>query len=102
LAGLSTALAIVSVWGRMTIQRNWRKHLTSHLINLWLAHGHYRHLNHLNGTDIPRNPEYRIAEDARVATDAPIDLVLALFSSILTVFAFASASVEFITSMWLE
>jgi ABC-type uncharacterized transport system fused permease/ATPase subunit len=88
LAGLSTALAIVSVWGRMTAQRNWRNYLTSHLIKLWLAEGHHRHLNDLNGTDSPRNPEHRIAEDARVATDAPIDLVLSLFASILTVFTF--------------
>ena len=29
-------------------------------------------------------PEYRIAEDARVATEAPIDLVLGLFTSIIT------------------
>jgi vitamin B12/bleomycin/antimicrobial peptide transport system ATP-binding/permease protein len=84
LAALSTALAIVSVWGRMTTQRLWRKFLTTHLINIWLTKSHYRSLGHLYGTANPQNSEYRIAEDARVATDAPIDLVLALFSSILT------------------
>ena len=72
----------------MTAQRNWRKYLTSHLINAWLADGRYRHLIELNGTDSPRNPEHRIAEDARVATDAPIDLVLSLFASILAIFTF--------------
>jgi ABC-type uncharacterized transport system fused permease/ATPase subunit len=88
LAALSTALAIVSVWGRMTTQRKWRNFLTIHLIGAWLARGHYRSLSDLNGTDNPRNPEYRIAEDARVATDAPVDLVLSLFSSVLTVLMF--------------
>jgi putative ATP-binding cassette transporter len=35
-----------------------------------------------------QTPEYRIAEDARVATDLPIDLVLGLFSSLLTAITF--------------
>jgi ABC-type uncharacterized transport system fused permease/ATPase subunit len=88
LAGFTIILAIVSVWGRMTTQRLWRKYLTTHLIAEWLANGHYRSLGHLNGTANPQNSEYRIAEDSRVATDAPIDLVLALFSSILTAIVF--------------
>jgi hypothetical protein len=35
-----------------------------------------------------QTPEYRIAEDARLATDLPIDLVLGLFSSFLTAMTF--------------
>jgi ABC-type uncharacterized transport system fused permease/ATPase subunit len=88
LAGLSIALGVFSVWGRMTTQRYWRQYLTTRLIKAWLADGRFRELGHLNGTDAPRNPEYRITEDCRVATDAPIDLVLALFSSVLTVYIF--------------
>jgi ABC-type uncharacterized transport system fused permease/ATPase subunit len=88
LAALSTTLAVTSVWARMTTQRKWRQYLSRHLIKNWLAHGHYRSLGHLNGTDSPQNAEFRIAEDARVATDAPVDLVLSLLSSILTVFVF--------------
>jgi putative ATP-binding cassette transporter len=37
-----------------------------------------------------QNPEYRIAEDARVATDLPIDLFLGLLSSSLTAMTFIS------------
>lgn len=88
LVALATALAIASVWTRMTIQRNWRFYLTRHLIVTWLVDKHYRSLGHLDGADTPRNPEYRITEDARVATDAPVDLTLALLSSILTVIIF--------------
>jgi ABC-type uncharacterized transport system fused permease/ATPase subunit len=88
LAALSIALAIISVWGRMTTQRNWRKYLTTHVVDAWLRNGNFRLLNTLNGSDTPRNPEYRIAEDVRVATDAPIDLVLALISSVLTAIIF--------------
>lgn len=88
LVAAATALAIGSVWTRMTIQRNWRFFLTRHLIASWLGHGHYRSLGHLDGADTPRNAEYRITEDARVAADAPVDLTLALLSSILTVIIF--------------
>jgi len=84
LVALGVVLAIFSVWGRMTTQRLWRKYLTTHIINEWLANNRYRFLGHLNGAVNPPNPEYRIAEDARVATDAPIDLVLALCLSVLT------------------
>jgi ABC-type uncharacterized transport system fused permease/ATPase subunit len=84
LAALGVVLAIFSVWGRMTTQRLWRKYLTTYIINEWLADNHYRFLDHLNGVVNPQNPEYRIAEDSRVATDVPVDLVLALCLSVLT------------------
>ncbi len=88
LAGASILLAAASVWGRMTAQRNWREALTRQVIEKWLDKERFRHLNHLSkGSE---NPEYRIAVDIRIATDAPIDLVLAFFSSLLTAFAFFS------------
>ena len=88
LAAVSILLAAASVWGRMTVQRNWREALTRQVINKWLDKERFRHLNHLvKGTE---NPEYRIAIDIRIATDAPIDLLLAFFSSVLTAFAFFS------------
>jgi putative ATP-binding cassette transporter len=88
LAAITVLLAVASVWGRMTTQRLWRRHLTTHLIREWLADGRFRLLGHLNGSAHPLNSEYRIAEDSRIATDAPIDLMLALFSSILTAVVF--------------
>ena len=44
LACSNIALAVASVWGRMTMQRKWRQWLTTHLINLWLAKDRYRRL----------------------------------------------------------
>jgi ABC-type uncharacterized transport system fused permease/ATPase subunit len=88
LVAASTGFAVASVWARMTVQRNWRWYLTKHLIVSWLIDCHYRSLGRLNGTDLPQNAEYRIAEDARVATDAPVDLTLALLYSVLTVIVF--------------
>jgi len=86
LAAASTALAIFSVWGRMTIQRKWREWLSKHLINYWLTNRRYRRLKFMKGEH--RNPEYRIAEDARVATDSPIELALGLLTSLLTAITF--------------
>jgi vitamin B12/bleomycin/antimicrobial peptide transport system ATP-binding/permease protein len=86
LAAVSIFLAATSVWGRMTMQRRWREALTRHVIERWLEKDRFHKLNHfVKGTE---NPEYRIAVDIRIATDAPIDLALAFFSSIITSLTF--------------
>ncbi len=86
LAGLSIALAASSVWGRMTAQRGWRETLTRQVIGTWLTRERFRRLNGMvKGTE---NPEYRIAVDIRISTDAPVDLALAFISSFLTALAF--------------
>lgn len=86
LAACSIFLAAFAVWARMTFQRRWRGWLTAYLIGLWLENGNYRRLE--AGSDEPQLAEYRIAEDARIATDAPIDLVTGLLSSVLTAATF--------------
>jgi ABC-type uncharacterized transport system fused permease/ATPase subunit len=86
LAAGSILLAAASVWGRMTAQRSWREALTRHVIEKWMEKDRFRQLNHLaRGSE---NPEYRISADVRVATDGPIDLSLAFFSSIVTALTF--------------
>ena len=59
------------VYARMTTQRRWRAWLTNHLLDRWLANGRYYQLNLVHGDH--KNPEYRIADDVRIATDAPVD-----------------------------
>jgi vitamin B12/bleomycin/antimicrobial peptide transport system ATP-binding/permease protein len=76
------ALAILGVSGRMTAQRKWRERLSCHLTKHWLGNDRYRHL--ALQADDTQNLEYRIAEDARVATDAPIDFAVGLLTSLLT------------------
>jgi ABC-type uncharacterized transport system fused permease/ATPase subunit len=92
LAAASILLAAASVWGRMTAQRSWREMTTRHVIEKWLEHDRFRHLNHhlIKGSE---NPDYRIVVDIRIATDAPIDLSLAFFSSIIT-------SITFFVVLW--
>ena len=85
-AAMSVALAITAVWGRMTFQRRWRDWLTAYLLGLWLDNDNYRRLD--AGAAEHQLAEYRIAEDARVATDAPIDLLVGLLASMLTAATF--------------
>jgi putative ATP-binding cassette transporter len=91
LAAASLFLTILSVWSRMTMQRTWREWLSNHLYDYWLERDRYVRLRFIAGDH--QMPEYRIAEDARVATDLPIDLVLGLFSALLT-------AVTFIGILW--
>ncbi len=86
LAVASIVLAVVAVYGRMTIQRNWRRWLSDHIIDRWLTNGRYFHLNLVKGDH--DNPEYRIAEDVRVATEAPADFAVGLLSAILSAATF--------------
>jgi ABC-type uncharacterized transport system fused permease/ATPase subunit len=81
LVALFVALAIFAVWGRMTFQRSWRAWLTTTVTAAWFPSLRRSCVPQINGER--QNAEYRIAEDARVATDAPIDLLVGLLSSLL-------------------
>ncbi len=77
---------VLSMFARMTTQRRWRAWLTRRLIDRWLSNKRFRQLQFLEGED--RNPEYRIAEDVRVATDAPISMAAGLLIAMLNVIIF--------------
>jgi vitamin B12/bleomycin/antimicrobial peptide transport system ATP-binding/permease protein len=86
LAAASIFLTILSVWARMTMQRTWREWLSNHLYDFWLEKDRYVRLRFVAGDH--QSPEFRIAEDARIATDLPVDLALGLFSALLTAITF--------------
>ncbi len=86
LAGASIALNVFSVWARMTLQRSWRGWLSSRLYDYWLQDNRHTRLRFIAGDHSA--PEYRIAEDAKIATDLPIDLVIGLLQSLLTIAIF--------------
>ena len=81
LAGISIVVAVFSIWARMAVQRGWRAWLTHLLIDRWLANDRFRQLRFTVGED--QNPEYRLAEDARIATDNPVGLVVGLLNAVL-------------------
>lgn len=86
LAVASSILGLVSVWGRMTAQRKWRESVTTYIIEQWLKNDRYHRLKSIPGEH--QQPDARIALDARVATDAPIDLALGLLNSVLGAIVF--------------
>jgi putative ATP-binding cassette transporter len=88
---VSVCFSVAQVYTRMTIQRRWRKWLTDQLVYRWLKSGRYYQLNLVSGDH--QNPEYRIADDVRIATDSPVDFVSGVTS------AFLSA-VTFIVVLW--
>ncbi len=82
---------VTQVAVRMRIQRSWRAWLAKVVTDRWLTNGHYYQLNLTKGHH--QNPEYRITDDLRVATDAPVDFVAGIIS------AFLSAT-TFIIVLW--
>jgi putative ATP-binding cassette transporter len=87
----SVTVNVTQVYARMTLQRRWRRWLTDTLVDRWLRGGRYYQLNLVSGDHA--NPEYRIADDVRIATESPVDFVTGVVS------AFLSA-VTFIAVLW--
>jgi putative ATP-binding cassette transporter len=82
----SVLLGVAQVFARMGIQRRWRGWLTSSVMTRWLAQGRYYQLNLVGGDH--KNPEYRIAEDLRIATDSPVDFVAGVTAALLSAATF--------------
>ena len=86
LLAASVALVVTQVYAKMTTQRRWRSWLNHHLLDRWLTNGRYYQLNLVSGDH--QNPEYRIADDVRVAVEAPIDFATGLTTAILSAATF--------------
>jgi vitamin B12/bleomycin/antimicrobial peptide transport system ATP-binding/permease protein len=91
LAAASITIAIFVVWARMRTQRRWRAWLTEEVGDRWLDKGRYYQLNLVAGDH--KNPEGRLTDDMRVATEAPVDLAVGILSAFLT-------SATFIGVLW--
>ena len=87
----SVLLGVAQVFARMGIQRRWRAWLTNAVVSRWLTNGRYYQLNLVDGDH--KNPEYRIAEDLRIATDSPVDFIAGVTSALLS-------AVTFIVVLW--
>jgi vitamin B12/bleomycin/antimicrobial peptide transport system ATP-binding/permease protein len=91
LLAASVCLVIAQVYARMTMQRRWRAWLNNYLLDRWLTNGRYYQLNLIGGDH--KNPEYRIADDVRVATEAPVEFVIGITTAVLS-------AVMFIAVLW--
>ena len=81
LAG-SVFLTVMHLCARMTMQRRWREWLNNHLIDRWLKNGRYYQLNLVGGAH--KNPECRVADDVRIATEAPIEFATGATTAVLS------------------
>jgi putative ATP-binding cassette transporter len=86
LLAASVCLMVGQVYARMTTQRRWREWLTHHLFDRWLINGRYYQLHLVEGDH--KNPEYRIADDVRLATESPVDFVTGVTTAVLSALTF--------------
>jgi vitamin B12/bleomycin/antimicrobial peptide transport system ATP-binding/permease protein len=86
LLAASVVFSVLQVYARMTIQRRWREWLTNQLVNHWFKNDRYYHLNLVSGA--PKNPEYRVVDDVRIATESPVDFVTGMTTAVLSAATF--------------
>jgi putative ATP-binding cassette transporter len=79
------------VWAKRAVALSWRRALTERLLGAWLAEGQQWRLAQIPGS--PDNPDGRIAEDIRIATEQAVELVASLFFS-------ATVLVAFVGILW--
>jgi vitamin B12/bleomycin/antimicrobial peptide transport system ATP-binding/permease protein len=85
------ALGVGIVLTRETLQVRWRAWIVEQLVDRWLGRQRFYHLN-VSGKE-PPNPEYRISDDTRWATEPLVDMGIGL------VLAFVGAA-AFISILW--
>ena len=90
IAGMA-AIGVGIVYTRETLQVRWRQWIVGGLLDRWLGGQAFHQLN--ASGQAPQNPEYRIADDSRWATEPLVDLGIGL------VLALVNAA-AFITILW--
>jgi len=85
------AVGVGTVLTRETLQVRWRAWIVRQLLERWLGNRRFYHLN-VTGKE-PPNPEYRISDDTRWATEPLVDLGIGLVQ------ALGSAAL-FISVLW--
>ena len=81
-----SAIGVAIVITRETLQVRWREWLVKQLLGTWLGEQRFYHMN-VTGTE-PPNPEYRISDDTRWATEILVDLGIGLVSAVIGGLAF--------------
>jgi vitamin B12/bleomycin/antimicrobial peptide transport system ATP-binding/permease protein len=86
LAVASAAASVGLVHMRMRLQLRWRQWLTAYLVRRWLGDRRFYQLNIVGGD--ASNPEFRIADDTRLAIEPLVDFVNGLTNAVLAAAAF--------------
>ena len=83
---LTMAVTALHMIVKRWLQLNWRQWLTGLLLDQWLAHAHHYRLQLTRGEH--DNPDGRIAEDVKIATEVAIALAHSLLFSVLILGSF--------------
>lgn len=83
---LTMLVTAVHLHVKRWLQLDWRRWLTTRLLDYWMAHARHYQLQFTSGEH--DNPDGRIAEDIRIATESAIGLVLSLLYSLLILGSF--------------
>ncbi len=70
------------------LQLSWRNWLTDELIKKWMYKGRHYQVTHIQGEHHHDNPDGRIAEDIRIATESAIDLCHSLIFCLMLLMSF--------------
>jgi putative ATP-binding cassette transporter len=82
----AAAVAVCQVHARMRLQLRWRQWLTRHLVARWLSERRFYQLTIVGGEG--SHPEFRIADDVRLAVEPIVDFAIGLTNAVLTAAAF--------------
>lgn len=80
------AVGVGIVRTRETLQVRWREWITARLLDSWLARQRFYRMG-LSAQGMP-NPEYRISDDVRMATEPLVDFAIGLFTALLSASTF--------------
>lgn len=83
---VAAGLGVVILVSRETFQVHWRQWVTARLADAWVGQRRFFRLS-LSGYE-PANPEYRIADDVRWATEPVVDFAIGLLSAVITIITF--------------
>ena len=85
---LGAGLAVAMVKCRMTLQVRWREWITGTLTARWLSEQRFYRLAITDEAQI--NPEYRLAEDVRLASEPVVEFVIGFINALLAAITFVS------------
>ncbi len=86
LIAVGAGFAVAMVRCRMTLQVKWRQWLTGDVLNKWLSEQRYYRLAVTDDNQI--NPEYRIADDLRMASEPVVEFVIGFVNALLVAVTF--------------
>ncbi len=86
LCGATMGVAVYQVYVKQLLQLRWRRWLTAKLVDDWLADGRHYQLNFIE-PDLD-NPDQRISENTKHATEMTVEFALGIFNAMVTLVSF--------------